>query len=42
MKLDSSQFPTKIIKELHLYKDEKNTLKNEFIVYDPNNLLQLN
>ena len=41
MKLESSQFPTKTVKEIQLDKDEISTLKSEFIVYDTDNLLQL-
>ena len=41
MKLESSQFPTKTVKEIQLDKDEISTLKSEFIVYDADNLLQL-
>ena len=41
MKLESSQFPTKTVKEIQLNKDEISTLKSEFIVYDTDNLLQL-
>ena len=41
MKLDSSQSPTKTVKEIQLDKDEISTLKSEFIVYDADNLLQL-
>ena len=32
MKLESSQFPTKTVKEIWLDKDEISTLKSEFIV----------
>ena len=38
MKLESSQFPTKTVKEIQLDKDEISTLK---IVYDTDNLLEL-
>ena len=31
MKLESSQFPTKTVKEIQLDKDEISTLKSEFI-----------
>ena len=41
MKLESSQFPTKTVKEIQLDKDEISTLKSEFIVYDTDDLLQL-
>ena len=41
MKLESSQFPTKTVKEIQLDKDEISTLKSEFIVYDTDNLSQL-
>ena len=41
MKLESSQFKTKTVKEIQLDKDEVSTLKSEFIVYDTDNLLQL-
>ena len=41
MKLESSHFPTKTVKEIQLDKDEIGTLKNGFIVYDTDNLLQL-
>ena len=41
MKLESSQFPTKAVKEIQLDKDKINTLKSEFIVYDTDNSLQL-
>ena len=41
MKLESSQFPTKAVKEIQLDKDKISTLKSEFIVYDTDNLLQL-
>ena len=41
MKLDSSWFPTKTFKEIHLYKDETSTLKIEFIVYGTDNISQL-
>ena len=41
MKLESPQFPTKTVKEIQLDKDKISTLKSEFIVYDTDNLLQL-
>ena len=41
MKLESSQFPTKAVKEIQLDKDKISTLKSEFIVCDTDNLLQL-
>ena len=41
MKLESSQFPTKTLKKIQLDKDEISTLKSEFMVYDTDNLLQL-
>ena len=41
MKLKSSLFPTKAVKEIQLDKDEISTTKSEFIVYDTDNLLQL-
>lgn len=34
MNLDSSWFPTKIVKEIHLYKDQTSALKKKFITYD--------
>ena len=40
MKLESSQLPTKTVKEIQLDNDEISTLKSEFIVYDRDNLLQ--
>ena len=41
IKLESSKFPTKTVKEIQLDKDEIGTLKNEFIVYGTDTLLQL-
>ena len=41
MKLEFPQFPKKTVKEIQLDKDEINTLKSEFIVYDTDNSLQL-
>ena len=41
MKLESSQCPTKTLQKIQLDKDEISTLKSEFIVYDTDNLLQL-
>ena len=41
MKLESSQFPIKTVKKIELDKDGISTLKSEFIVYDTDNLFQL-
>ena len=41
MKLESSQFPAKTVKEIQLDKDEISTLKSKFVVYNTDNLLQL-
>ena len=40
-KLESSQCRTKTVKKIQLDKDEISTLKSGFIVYDIDNLLQL-
>ena len=41
MKLESSHFPIKTVKKIELDKDGISTLKSEFIVYDTDNLFQL-
>ena len=41
VKPESSQFSTKTIKEIQLDKDEISILKSKFIVFDTDNLLQL-
>ena len=41
MKLESSHFPIKTVKKIELDKDGVSTLKSEFIVYDTDNLFQL-
>ena len=41
MKLESSQFPTKTVKEIQLDKAEISTMQRELILYHADNLLQL-